>query len=130
MISQCLKTLQIQTWRVRWSEYNKQVGSCKKVMQSRYTLWTVLGGRGVMAPSSCSSTSSLEGGELSASRPSRALPPWKGPPVPTVQETGCAPKPVWTQRLQEKFSVPVQDRTAVVRSVVGHYTELAGSQKL
>jgi hypothetical protein len=33
-------------------------------------------------------TSALEGGEWSASRPGRALPPGKGPPIPIVQEAG------------------------------------------
>jgi hypothetical protein len=42
------------------------------------------------------------GGEWSASRPGRALPPGKGPPVPIVQEAGWAPEQVWTQRLEEK----------------------------
>jgi hypothetical protein len=31
------------------------------------------------------------------------LPPGKGPPIPTVQEAGWAPEPVWTQRLEEKL---------------------------
>jgi hypothetical protein len=48
------------------------------------------------------STSELGGGEWSASRPARALAPGKGPPVPTVQEAGRAPEPVWTQKLQNK----------------------------
>jgi hypothetical protein len=48
-------------------------------------------------------TSALDGGEWSASRPGRALPPEKGPPVRIVQEAGWAPEPVWTQRLEEKF---------------------------
>jgi hypothetical protein len=47
-------------------------------------------------------TSALDGGEWSISRPSRSLPPGKGPPVPIVQEVGWAPEPVWTQRLEEK----------------------------
>jgi hypothetical protein len=34
------------------------------------------------------STSAIDGGEWSASRPGRALPPGKGPPVPIVQEAG------------------------------------------
>jgi hypothetical protein len=55
-------------------------------------------------------TSALEGGEWSALRPGRALPPDKEPPVPTVQEAGWAPEPVWTQGLQAKFFNPVQDR--------------------
>ena len=37
----------------------------------------------------------LEGGEGSASRPGRYLPPGKDP-IPTVQEAGWAPGPVWT----------------------------------
>jgi hypothetical protein len=48
------------------------------------------------------STSALDGGERSASRPGRALAPGKGPPVPIVQEAGWAPERVWTQRLEEK----------------------------
>jgi hypothetical protein len=48
-------------------------------------------------------TSALEGGEWSASRPGRALPPGKEPPVPIVEEAGWAPQPVWTQRLEEKI---------------------------
>jgi hypothetical protein len=50
------------------------------------------------------STSALGGGELSASRPSRALPPGKRPPVPIVQVDGWAPEPVWTLSLEEKSS--------------------------
>jgi hypothetical protein len=42
-------------------------------------------------------TSVLDRGELSASRPGRALPPGKEPPVPIVQETGWAPEPVWLE---------------------------------
>jgi hypothetical protein len=33
-------------------------------------------------------TSALDGGEWSASRPCHAIPPGKGPPVPIVQEAG------------------------------------------
>jgi hypothetical protein len=68
-------------------------------------------------------TSALDRGEWSASRPGRALPPGKGPPVPIVQEAGWATEPVWTQRLEEKSSASVGDRTPVVRSVVRHYTD-------
>jgi hypothetical protein len=46
-------------------------------------------------------TSALEGGEWSAPRSGRPLPPGKEPPVPTVQEAGWAPEPVWTQREQQ-----------------------------
>jgi hypothetical protein len=70
-------------------------------------------------------TSALEGGERSASRPGRALPPGKEPPVPTVQEAGWAPEPVGTQRLEENSSASVGDRTPAVQSVVRHYTDWA-----
>jgi hypothetical protein len=68
-------------------------------------------------------TSALDGGEWSASCPGRALHPGKGPPVPIGQEAGWAPEPVWTQRLDEKSSASVGDRTPVVQSVVRHYTD-------
>jgi hypothetical protein len=70
-------------------------------------------------------TYALEGGEWPASRPGRALPPAKGPPVPIVQEAGWAPESVWTQRLEEKYSASVGDRTPAVLSVVRHYTDSA-----
>jgi hypothetical protein len=70
-------------------------------------------------------SSTIEGGEWSASRPGRALPPGKEPPVPTVQEAGWAPEPVWMQRLEEKSSASVGDRTPAFRSVVRHYTDWA-----
>jgi hypothetical protein len=70
-------------------------------------------------------TSALDGGEWSASRPGRALPPGKGSPVPIGQEAGRAPEPVWTQRLEEKSSASVTDRTPVVQSAVSHYTDWA-----
>jgi hypothetical protein len=62
------------------------------------------------------STSALDGGEWSASRPGHAL-----PPVPIEQEAGWAPEPVWTQRLEEKSSASAGDRTPVVQSEVRHY---------
>jgi hypothetical protein len=62
------------------------------------------------------STSALDGGEWSASRPGRALPPGKGPPVRIVQEAGWAPEPVCTQRLEEKSFAPAGDRTSIARS--------------
>jgi hypothetical protein len=46
--------------------------------------------------------SELYGYEWSASRPVRALPPGKGPPVLIVQEAGWVPEPVWTQRIEKK----------------------------
>jgi hypothetical protein len=67
-------------------------------------------------------TSALDGGEWSASRPGRALPPGKGPPVPIGQEAGWALEPVWTQGLEENSSAPVGDRIPIVQPVVRHYT--------
>jgi hypothetical protein len=61
-------------------------------------------------------TSALDGGEWSASRPGRALAPGKGPPVPIVQEAGWAPEPVWKQRLQEKSLASAGDGTSITRS--------------
>jgi hypothetical protein len=52
-------------------------------------------------------TSALDGGEWSASRPGRALPPEKGPPLPIVQEAGWAPEPVWTQRVEVDTRSPL-----------------------
>jgi hypothetical protein len=73
--------------------------ACKKV--TRYVPFI-----GALGERRCSPylplTSALEGGEWSASRPGRALPPYKEPPVPTVQGAGWAPEPVLTQRLEEK----------------------------
>jgi hypothetical protein len=73
-------------------------------------------------------TSALDGGEWSASRPGRALAPGKGPPVPIVHEAGWASEPVWTQRLEEKSFRLCRgsnlDRR-VVQSVVRHYTDWA-----
>jgi hypothetical protein len=81
-------------------------------------------GRGGIAHSSYSClTSALDGGEWLASRPGRALPPGKEPPVSIVQEAGWAPEPVWTQKLEENPPASVGDRTPVVQSVVSHYTD-------
>jgi hypothetical protein len=43
--------------------------------------------------------------------PAALYPQGKGPPVPIVQETGWAPEPVWTQRLEEKSFASAGDRT-------------------
>jgi hypothetical protein len=59
-------------------------------------------GGGRMYSSYSFTTSALDGGEWSASRTDRALPPGKRPPVPNVQESGLAAEPVWTQGLEEK----------------------------
>jgi hypothetical protein len=63
------------------------------------------------------STSALDGGEWSASRPGRAFTPGEGTPVPIGQEAGWAPQPVWTQRIEEKSFAPAGDRTPIARSM-------------
>jgi hypothetical protein len=68
----------------------------------------------------------LDGGEWSSSRPGRALPPGKGHPVPTGQEAGWAPEPVWTQRSEEKSSCLCLESNldrSVIQSVLRHYTD-------
>jgi hypothetical protein len=74
------------------------------------------------------STSALDGGEWSASRPGSRFTPGKGPPVHIVHEAEWAPEPVWTQRLKEKFFRLCRgsnlDRP-IVQPVVRHYTDWA-----
>jgi hypothetical protein len=71
------------------------------------------------------STSVLAGGERSVSRPGRALPPGNRPPVLIGKKAGWALEPVWMQKLEDKSSVSVRDRTPVVKSVVRHCTNWA-----
>jgi hypothetical protein len=91
----CLKTCWEWYWVLRDEVTNGKnctimTSSVSKVKQSRYTPWRRLGGRGYRSYSF--TTSALDGGEWTASRPSRALPPEKGSPVPIVQEAGWAPE--------------------------------------
>jgi hypothetical protein len=65
------------------------------------------GARGYMRYSSyCFTTSALDEGESSASRPGRVLVSEKGPPVPIEQEVGWASEPVWTQEARGKILLP------------------------
>ena len=64
-------------------------------------------------------TTALEGGEGSASRPGRFLPPGKDP-LPIVQEAGWAPGPVW--KGAENLASPGFDPRAV-HPVDSHYTD-------
>jgi hypothetical protein len=48
--------------------------------------------------------------------PAALYPPGKGPPVPTIQDAGWAPEPVWTQRIEEKSFTPAGDRTPLAWS--------------
>jgi hypothetical protein len=91
--------------------------------------WEGFGSREERLYSSYSfSTSVLDGGGWSASRPGRALAPGKGPPVPIVQEAGWASEPVWTQRLEEKsfhFCRGSNLDRPVVQLVARHYNNWA-----
>jgi hypothetical protein len=62
------------------------------------------------------STSALDGGKWSASRPGHALAAGKGPSVPIVLKSGWSPELVCTQRLQEKSFSSVGDRTSIAWS--------------
>jgi hypothetical protein len=78
-------------------------------------------------------TSALDRGEWSASRPGRALPPGKGPPVPIVQEAGWAPEPVWTQEATGKILCPCRGSNParpVLQPVVRHCTDWANPELL
>jgi hypothetical protein len=83
-------------WCFSWF-FSDPLGECRdeKLILSHYTLYRRFGERRYSSHSF--STSALDGGEWSASRPGRPLAPGKGPPVPTVQETGWTPEPVWTE---------------------------------
>jgi hypothetical protein len=74
---------------------------------SHYTPWRHLGESRYSSYSF--STSALDVGEWSASRPGSTLAPDKGPAVPNVQEVGWAPELVWSQRLEEKSSASARD---------------------
>jgi hypothetical protein len=90
-----------------------EVASAKracKVKLSRYTPWRRLGER--IYSSYSFTTSTLAGGEWSASRHGRALALGKGPLVPIVQEAEWAPEVVWTQRLEDRSFAPARDQTS------------------
>lgn len=58
--------------------------------------------------------------EWSASRPVRALPPGKGPPVSTGQEAKWAPEPVWLEQNPLHLS---GIEPPIVQPVAGRYTD-------
>ena len=68
-------------------------------------------------------TAALEGGEWSAARPGRTLPPGKDT-VLILQEAGWAPGPVWTGGKSRPHWDSIPDRPA--RSSVAIPTELPG----
>ena len=57
----------------------------------------------------------LEGGEWSAARPGRTLPPEN--PVPILQKAGWAPGPVWTGRKSRPHWDSIPDRPARSQSL-------------
>ena len=71
-------------------------------------------------------TAALEGGEWSAARPGRTLPPGNDP-VPILQKAGWAPGPVWTGGKSRPQWDSIPDRPA--RSAVAIPTELPGTHK-
>ena len=56
-------------------------------------------------------TAALEGGEWSAARPGRTLPPVKDS-VPILQEAGWAPGPVWTVGKSRPHRDSIPERSA------------------
>jgi hypothetical protein len=58
------------------------------------------------------------GGQLHAPA---TLPPGKEPPVPTVQEAGRAPVPVWSLWRTEKSLAPVRNRSPTVQAIIGRW---------
>jgi hypothetical protein len=77
---------------------------------------------------------SIRWGEWSASHAGHALALGKRPLVPTVQETGWAPEPVWIQRLEEKSFASARDRTSITwsstHSQTLHWLSYLASNKL
>ena len=71
-------------------------------------------------------TTALEGGEGSALRPGRSLPPGKNP-VPIVQEAGWAPGPVWTRA---QYLDPTGFDPWTVQPVASRYTDWATGHTL
>jgi len=61
-------------------------------------------------------TAALEGGEWSAARPGRTLPPEKDP-VPILQEPGWALGPVWTGGKSRPYWDSIPDRPALAQSL-------------
>jgi hypothetical protein len=94
-----------------------------KVKLSRYTPWRRLGGDEVL-PLLILDLGTRQGWVISVT-PQPRFTLGKEPLVQIAQESGWAPEPVWTQRLEEKSSASIGDRTPVVQSVVRHYTDWA-----
>jgi hypothetical protein len=127
ILTQFIKVTLFQNrkWSLNLIPLKNNIIFTQKVKQSHNTL---LEAQGERRYSSSFTTSELDGVEWSASRPGRALPPGKGPPVPIGQEAVWAPEPVWTQRLEEKVSCLCRGSSLdrpVVQSAARHYTDWA-----
>ena len=61
-------------------------------------------------------TAALEGGEWSAARPDRTLPPGKDP-IPILEGAGWAPGPVWTGGKSRPHRDSIPDRPARSQSL-------------
>jgi hypothetical protein len=128
MDSRNAATVTTKTSSVLWDwRFNKgNFYSVKKLKLSHYTPRRRLGEKRYSSYSF--STSVLDGGEWSASRPCRSLAPENGLPVPIAQEAGWAPEPVWPQRLEEKSFRLCRGSNLyrpVVQTVARHYTDWA-----
>ena len=69
-------------------------------------------------------TAALEGGEWSAARPGRTLPPRKDS-VPILQENGWAPGPVWTGGKSRPHRGSIPDRPARSQSLLSYRAHIA-----
>jgi hypothetical protein len=121
-----VRTVAVQSTEKNWQRICVPTTKFLKVKPFHYTPRRRLGERTYSSYSF--STSALDGGEMSVSRPGRTLAPGKGPPVTIAQVAGWAPEPVWTQRLEKK-SFPLcrgskLDRP-IVRPVARHYSDWA-----
>jgi hypothetical protein len=70
-------------------------------------------------------TSALDGVSGQGHAPATLYPWGKRPRYPLDRRLGWAPEPVWMQRLEEKSSASVRDRTLVIQSVVSHFSDWA-----
>jgi hypothetical protein len=98
----------------------------KKVKQSRYTPWRRLGGEEYSSYSF--STSALDGGEWSASRPGRSFTPGERSPGIHCTEGWVGPRAGLDTEVTGKILCPCRESNPdrpVVQPVVRHYTALA-----
>jgi hypothetical protein len=107
--------------------YSSFIVSIPQIKDKTVPQHTYRGARGERRYSSYSFTiSALDGGERSASRPGRTLPPGKVPLVPIEQEAGWAPEQSG-HRLEEKSSCLCWESNldCPVQFVARHYTDWA-----